>query len=194
MMREISEHSRTYGEWMEMEDGDTKNFFWAKYVKTEEEMMQDMLKKSQAKPKDEEKKEIEDDKEEEGGEKSEELKRLEEDEEERKKVREKRLAMKAPVLQDEKDEAAAATWDRPEEFNLAAKVREGWSYILKNSGYERRHGIWDVMCDLLSGESFFKNGETEACQWNKPFEASWEGLMQGETEKGGEKRRPNTAA
>ena len=88
MMREISEQIRRFGDWIEMEDGDTKNFFYAKHVKTEEELMEEMLKKSEAQAKvgaDEEKKELED-----GGNKSEEMKRLEDDEKERQKVRENR--------------------------------------------------------------------------------------------------------
>jgi hypothetical protein len=94
-----------------------------------------------------------------------------------------RLAMKAPVMQSEKDEAAAATWSRPDEFNLMAKKREAWSCVLKTSVFLRKHGNWDVMCDTLSGESFYKYGETENCQWVKPFEATWDGLMQSSTVK-----------
>ena len=172
MMREISEQLRIYEDWIEFEDGDTNNFFYAKKVQTEEELMAAAMVSTKSDGQGGEGKDAE---------AKDEKKRLEEDEEERKKMRAKRLAMKAPVMQEEKDEAAAATWERPAPFNLRAKVQQAWSCVLQYSTFERKHGAWDVMADKRSGECFYKNGETEDCQWDKPFVATWEGLMQNST-------------
>ena len=140
-MREISEHLRAYGEWMEMEDGDTKNTFYVRKVPDPDDEIEAIMAKAKLEEeKKDEKKEDED-----GN--NNEMKALEEEEAERAKMREKRLAMKAPVMQEEKDEAAAATWERPFDFNHASKIRESWSYVLQHSDFFRKCGPWDIMID-----------------------------------------------
>jgi len=144
MMREISEPTREYADWIEMEDGDTRNLFYVKKIIDEEEQLKLLTQQnasSEQNPPSPEKQQEDEKKSEDAA--------LALEQEEQKKIRERRLMMKAPVLQDEKDEASAATWDRPDDFNIKAKMREGWSCILQHSTFERRHGDWDVMADKV---------------------------------------------
>jgi hypothetical protein len=131
MMREISEQTREYADWIEMEDGDTKNMFYAKKIVDEETMLKEAAaaSTSPSKTDTEEKKDDAIVPAEGGKEEEKDDAALEAEKEEQKKIRERRLMMKAPVLQDEKDEASACTWKRSPDFNIKAKIREAWSYV-----------------------------------------------------------------